>query len=174
MEHVIKNGWKLFEMDEDEKLYPLFIGKTKETFVSKWVHAEIIPTKSFFTRPGWHLNCELPTAVHLMSADGTYKSQRGKRFKRVWCEVEYVADVDYTYIVQQLPKKCFTDRLPDRGFYKFKESGGRLWVIADRIKVTRILTESERQEILASVGYDEQAAFAPYKAAFEKRRKIIA
>lgn len=167
----IHTGYKLFEQREDGKLFPLFIGRTQETPVGKWVHAEIIPTSGFFIRPGWHLNCQLPSAVHLMSADGTYKSQRGKKFKRVWCEVAYVADIDYTDIVAKLPKKCFIDRLPNGGFYKFKESGGRLWLIADRIKIVKILTEEERLWILHSMNYDEVAAFAPYKAAFEKRMK---
>lgn len=162
-------GYKLFEQREDGKLFPLFIGKNKETVIGEWVYGEIIPTKLFSTRPGWHLNCELPSAVHLMSADGTYKSQRGKKFKRVWCEVEYVASIDYTEEVSKLPKRCFTDRLPDNGFYNFRESGNRLWIIADRIRITRILTEEERQMILKEAGYDEAAAFAPYKAAFEKR-----
>lgn len=167
-----KMGYKLFEMKDDGKLFPLFIGKTKETPVDEWVSAEIIMEhKGFSHRPGWHLGATMPSAPWLMGADGTYKSQRGKRFKRVWCEVEYATDVDYTSVVEQLPKKCFTDRLPDKGFYAFRESGDRLWIIADRIKVTRILTEKERIELLSSMGYDEMAAFAPYKAAMEKRMK---
>ena len=168
----IETGYKLFEMRDDGKLFPLFIGKKNETVMNEWVPAEIIPTSGFFTRPGWHLNCELPSAVHLMSADGTYKSQRGKRFKRVWCEVEYVADVDYTDIVSQLPKKCFTDRLPNGGFYKFKESGNRLWLIADRIRITRVLVEEERMEILRTMNYNEAEAFEPYRKSFEKRMNI--
>ena len=166
-----KTGYKLFEMRDDGKLFPLFIGKTKETLMSEWIPAEIIPTPKFSVRPGWHLNSELPSAVHLMSADGTYKSQRGKRFKRVWCEIEYAADVDYTDEVLKLPKKCFTDRLPDQGFYAFRESGNRLWIIADRIRITRVITEDERMEILRSMNYDEQEAFAPHKKTFEKRMK---
>lgn len=169
MKHIIKKGYKLFEMNTNGRLFPLFIGKQKETPIGKWLYGEIIPTKSFVIRPGWHLNCELPSAVHLMSADGTYKSQRGKRFKRVWCEVEYAADIDYTEIAEKLPKKCFTDRLPDNGFYKFRESGNRLWVIADRIRVTRIISEDERQNILVSMNYNEAEAFEPYRKAFEKR-----
>jgi len=167
----IMTGYKLFEMRDDNKLFPLFIGKTKETPMNEWVKAERIPTKGFAPRCGWHIGKDLPSAVHLMSHDGTYKSQRGKRFRRVWCEVEYVADVDYTDIVGQLPKKCFTDRLPDDGFYNFKESGDRLWVIADRIKITRIISEEERMEILNKMNYDEQEAFEPYKKAMAKRMK---
>lgn len=170
MKNMTKIGYKLFEQREDGKLFPLFIGKNTETPMDEWVMAEIVMEhKGFQHRPGWHLGCELPSAPWLMSADGTYKSQRGKRFKRVWCEVEYVADIDYTPIVEKLPKKCFTDRLPDNGFYNFKESGNRLWVIADRIRITRILSEEDRRRIMDDLNYDEEAAFAPYRAAFEKR-----
>ena len=171
----IKKGWKLFEMNDQGQLFPLFIGKTTETLMNEWVMAEIIEYHpSFAHRPGWHLSDGSfpPDAPWLKSFDGTYKSQRGKRFKRVWCEVEYVADIDYTDIVEQLPKKCFTDRLPNNGFYKFRESGGRLWVIADRIRITRVISEEERQQILKDMNYDEQAAFEPYKQAMAKRIKI--
>lgn len=165
-------GYKLFEMRSDGKLFPLFIGKKKETPMNEWVPAEIIMDhKGFAHRPGWHIGATMPSAPWLMGADGTYKSQRGKRFKRVWCEVEYVSDVDYTDVVAQLPKKCFTDILPDGGFYAFRESGDRLWIIADRIKITKVLTEQERTQILNSLNYNESEAFAPYKKAMEKRMK---
>lgn len=168
-----KTGYKLFEMRNDGKLFPLFIGKTKETPMNEWIPAEIIMDhKGFSHRPGWHIGATMPSAPWLLGADGTYKSQRGKKFKRVWCEVEYAADVDYTDTVMQLPKKCFTDRLPDGGYYNFRESGDRLWIIADRIKVTRILSEEERVGVLKAIGYDEDAAFQPYKKSFEKRMKI--
>lgn len=170
----IKKGWKLFEMRNDGKLFPLFIGKKTETPMNEWVMAEIIiEHKGFAHRPGWHLGALMPSAPWLMGADGTYKSQRGKRFRRVWCEVEYVADVDYTDVVEQLPRKCFVDRLPDNGFYNFKESGNRLWIIADRIRVTRVISETERQQILADMNYDEMAAFEPYRQAMEKRMTAV-
>ena len=172
---MIKTGYKLFEQRDDGKLFPLFIGKAKETHMNVWVPAEIVMEhKGFAHRPGWHIGANIPSAPWLMSADGTYKSQRGKRFKRVWCEVEYVADIDYTDVVQSLPKKCFTDRLPDNGFYNFRESGNRLWVIADRIRITKILSETERMEVLNAQGYDETAAFEPYKKTFKKRLKTSA
>ena len=172
---MIKKGYKLFEQREDGKFFPLFIGKTKETPLYEWVMAEVVMEhKGFAHRPGWHIGAHLPSAPWLMGADGTYKSQRGKRFKRVWCEVEYVADVNYTDVVQNLPKKCFTDQLPNNGYYEFKESGDRLWIIADRIKITKILSENERQNILKEMNYDEVRAFKPYKTRFENRKKIVA
>lgn len=168
-----KIGYKLFEMRDDGKLFPLFIGKKQETLVGEWIPAEIVMEhKGFAHRPGWHIGATMPSAPWLMGADGTYKSQRGKRFQRVWCEVEYVADIDYTEIVEQLPKKCFTDRLPDGGFYKFRESGNRLWIIADRIKITRIISEEERVSILNELNYNEAEAFEPYRRALEKRKRI--
>lgn len=168
----ILRGWKLFEMDSKGRLFPLFIGKNEETPMYEWVMAEIIMEhKGFAHRPGWHLGATMPSAPWLMSADGTYKSQRGKRFKRVWCEVEYVADIDYTEEVLQLKGKCFTDRLPDGGFYNFRESGNRLWIIADRIRVTRVLSEEERINIMQDMNYDETAAFEPYRQAMAKRMK---
>lgn len=170
----IRKGYKLFEMNHEGKLFPLFIGKDEETVMNEWVMAEIIENHPGFShRPGWHLGAMIPSAPWLMGADGTYKSQRGKKFRRVWCEVEYVADIDYTDIVEKLPKKCFTDRLPDGGFYNFRESGNRLWVIADRIRVTRILSEAERQSILKEANYDEIAAFEPYRQAMAKRMKAV-
>lgn len=170
----VAKGYKLFEMSSDGKLFPLFIGKKEETPMYQWVMAEIVEHHPGFAhRPGWHLGATMPSAPWLMSFDGTYKSQRGKRFKRVWCEVEYVADIDYTKEVLKLKHKCFTDRLPDGGFYNFRESGNRLWVIADRIKVTKILREDERLEILHRLNYDEQEAFEPYRLAMAKRMKAV-
>ena len=170
---IIKTGYKLFEMRDDNKLFPLFIGKTKETPMNEWIMAEGIPTKGFAPRFGWHIGKDLPSAVHLMSYDGTYKSQRGKHFRRVWAEVQYCADVDYTEEALRTKKKCFTDKLPINGYYLFKENNNAVWIIADRIKVTHILSEEERQQILKDANYDEAATFEPYKQAMAKRMRVI-
>ena len=171
MKNVTEKGYKLFEMDPKGGLHPLFIDKKAVYPIEKWIHAENHPTSGYAKRPGLHAG-QIPSAPWLMSADGTYKSQRGKRWKRVWCEVEYNATVDYTSAVEKLPKKCFVDKVPENGFYKFRETGcNRIWIITDRIKITRILTEEERMEILNSVGYNETEAFAPYKKAMDKRMK---
>ena len=65
--------------------------------------------------------------------------------------------------------------IPENGFYKFRETGcDRIWIITDSIKITKIIDEEERMEILESMNYDEMEAFAPYKASFEKRMKQTA
>ena len=164
-------GYKLFEMDmRTKELYPLLIGKTKPFKMNEWVHAEFIPTKGFATRGGIHLGANLPSAPHLISTDGTYKSKRGKNFKRVWCEVEYNANHNYNDYVQTLPKKCITDGIPEDGFYNFKEANGSLWIITSDIRIRKVLTEEERCVILLINGFDEQKAIEK-KVEILKRRK---
>ena len=167
---MVKSGYKLFEMDTENSLYPLFIDKNNPIPVGEWVHAKNIPTSGFSVRPGFHLG-EICDAPWLRDANGNYKGRR-KGWKRVWAKCEYVADNNYDDIVSGLPKKCFTDRLPENGYYKFKEAGcQRIWIVCDQIKVNKILTDEERREILATQGYDEDKAFEPYRRAFEKRMK---
>lgn len=152
-------GYKLFEQDtRDGKLYPLFIGKKTETKIGEWVHAEFIPTKGFAVRAGWHLGL-IPSAPHLIGADGTYRSKRGKNFKRVWCEVEYNDTNDYTEVAYSQPKHCFKI-IPTNGFYNFKEANGAKWVITSDIRIRKVLTEEERLAILWLEGFDEQKAIA--------------
>lgn len=152
-------GYKLFEQDiRDGKLYPLFIGKKTETKIGEWIHAEFIPTKGFAVRAGWHLGL-IPSAPHLIGADGTYRSKRGKNFKRVWCEVEYNNTNDYTEIAYSQPKHCFKI-IPTNGFYGFKEPNGAKWIITSDIRIRKVLTEKERCAILWLEGFDEQKAIA--------------
>lgn len=167
-----KKYYKLFEMDTNGNLYPLFIDKKTAYPIGQWIHAENHPTKGFAKRPGLHVG-EICSAPWLMSADGTYKSQRSKYWRRVWCEVECNTNIDYTDVVEKLPKKCFVDRVPTGGYYRFREAGcNRIWIITDKIRIVKVLSENERQEILDSIGYDEQLAFEPYKNSFMKRMKV--
>ena len=169
----IKKGYKLFEQAPDGKLYALFIDKNTIMPKDEWLQAGNYPTKGFAVRPGYHIG-EIPSAPWLMSSNGTYKSQRRKHWRRVWAEVEYIADIDYTSEVQQLPKKCFVDQLPEGGYYKFRETGcNRIWIIADQMKITRILSEEERMNILEDMNYNEVVAAQPYMDAMKKRMKAV-
>lgn len=169
----VRKGFKLFEQDTEGRLYALFIDKKTEMPIGEWIKAENHPTKGFAPRPGIHLGL-ICSAPWLLSADGTYKSQRSKYWRRVWAEVEYNATIDYTSVVEQLPKKCFVDKIPEGGFYKFRETGcNRIWIIADQMRITRILSEEERMNILKEMNYDEEEAAKPYMDAMAKRMKII-
>ena len=106
----IKNG----------KLYPLFIGRKKETKVGEWLHAECIPTKGFAVRIGFHC-CFLHLAPHL-------KTKLCNGEQRVWVE----CDVE------------------DWKSYDRPESQGGSWILAQNMKVLRILSFEEVDCILNS------------------------
>lgn len=166
-------GYKLFEMDKFGLLHPLFIDKMSVVPVGKWIHGKFIPTSGFSPRGGWHLGANVPDAPWLKGYNGTdegiYKSQRGKSFSRVWGECVYNANNDYNSYVQTLEKKAIVNGVPKDGFYFFKEVGKGVWIISSDIMVTRILTETERKEIMREKAYDEINAYASYKFAMEKR-----
>ena len=167
-------GYKLFEMNGKGELLPLFIDKNNPVPIGVWIHAEFIPTKGYAARGGWHVGtiCDAPWLKGYDGSNvGCYKP-RFKNGKRVWCEVEYNANHNYDEEVSKLPKKCFVDKVPEDGYYLFREVGKGDWIITSDIKVNKIITEEERLDILKEIGYDEARAYKKYKLAFEKRMGI--
>lgn len=175
----IGHGYKLFEQDtRTGKLYPLFIGAKEETPVGTWMVAQNIPTKGFANRPGWHIGSSLPDAPWLKgySADnprGVFNSKRGKNFRRVWAEVSYPMDVDYQEELDRRGIKDIKDHTPENGYYTFREANGT-WIIAGALRVDRILTEEERQQIFDEAGYDEQQAWENAPSYSSRRRQYEA
>lgn len=114
-------AYKLLRTKRDGKLYPLFINKTVETPIGEWMKAECFPTKGFAIRQGWHC-CFKPIAPHL-------KTELKTGEKRVWveCEVE------------------------DFESYNRPESQGGAWILAQRMKINRVLTMEEVEEIKNSL-----------------------
>ena len=167
-----KFGYKLFEMNNKGELFPLFIDRNTVQPMNTWIHAEYHPTKGFSPRGGWHIGADVPDAPWLKSYDGTetgfYKS-RWKTGKRVWCRVEYNANHNYDKEVGELKEKCFKDKVPDDGYYFFREFGKGTWVITSDIKIVEIITEEERQRIMEEKHYDEVATFKKYNEVFEKK-----
>lgn len=172
----IKRAWKLFEQDPMGNLYPLFLDKDTIYPVGEWIKAGIHYGNKFAPRPGLHCGI-IPSAPWLMSyglnGEGYYKGRR-KGWARVWVEVEFNCTIDYNDEVSKLKKKCFEDKIPENGWYFFKEYGKATWIITDRIKILRVIDEEERQEILKAVGYDEEKEWIPYKIGIEKRKGIVA
>ena len=103
-------AYKLLRVKKDGNLYPLFIHKTHSTPIGKWLQAECHPTKGFAVRQGWHC-CFIPLAPHLKT-----KLLNGEQ--RVWveCEVE------------------------DYETYNRPESQGGTWILAQRMKINRIIS----------------------------------
>ena len=113
-------AYKLLRVARDGKLHPLFINRKEPTPFGVWMKAECYPTKGFAVRQGWHCTFK-PLAPHL-----SMKLASGER--RVWVEVE----------------------VEDWKSYNRPESQGGSWILAQRMKVNRTLTEDEVEEILAA------------------------
>ena len=111
-------AYKLLRMKKDGKLYPLFINKTVSTPIGEWMEAECHPTKGFAVRKGYHC-CFKPIAPHL-------KLTLANGEKRVWveCEVE------------------------DWEGYDRPISQGGAWVLAQKMKITKLLTLDEVDKII--------------------------
>lgn len=56
--------YKLFRLKKNNKITSLFINKSKELELGKWLKSKKYPTKGFAIRPGWHCT-EKPIAPHL-------------------------------------------------------------------------------------------------------------
>ena len=111
-------AYKLLRTKKDGKLYPLFINKKVETPIGCWMDAECHPTSGFAVRQGWHC-CFKPIAPHL-------KLELKTGEKRVWveCEVE------------------------DFETYNRPESQGGSWILAQKMKINRVLTLEEVEDII--------------------------
>lgn len=163
----IMYGYKLFEQDSKGNIYPLFIDKKEWVRLGRWLPAKFVPTKGFAPRGGWHIGT-IPDAPWLRSADGSYRSQRGKTFKRVWGLVRFNVTNDYNDYVRTLPKKCIVDGCPVDGYYVFREVGKGDWYITSDLFVERVLTDEEVENICLEMGHDRKAVFEPYRLAMMK------
>lgn len=103
-------------------------------------------------RPGWHGDT-FPSAKHLAQG-GT-----GKGKDRVWAEVEFSNDKDYTDIVKQRgtnpetgkfsAKNADLDYVPEGGSYRYKTNPNMegSWLIGGEMKVNRVLSKDEVTKI---------------------------
>lgn len=110
-------AYKLLRIKKDGKLYPLFIHKTVSTPIGEWLQAECYPTKGFCIRKGFHC-CFSPFAPHL-------KLKLANGEQRVWveCEVE------------------------DWSSYERPECQGGNWILAQRMKIIRVMNMDEVDEL---------------------------
>lgn len=113
-------------------------------------------------RPGWHLG-DMPIAEQFYVKDKTTGEHLMKK-NFVWAECEIAADIDYQaeamsygytkngkfqHSLAGLPK------LPTDGFYTYRTNPNpntRPWYITGSMKVNRILTDAETNQILRSNG----------------------
>lgn len=166
--------YKLFEQHPDGTLHALFAGATKSVPLNEWRYAQGFPRTdagvkgmNLRERYGWHLSAGLPSAPHLMSSKdfnrgypskGAYGHPKGS--KRVWVRMAYDASTDFNSIADSTGKQNdIYGLIPFGGYYAFKENNQSEWVISSAVKIDKILTEEERQQILKDAGYDEYEAW---------------
>jgi hypothetical protein len=109
--------YKLFKQRKDGSIGPLFINSRLRVPMGEWMEAEDHPTKGFAHRPGWHCTYK-PHAPHL-----AMNPKAGP--KRVWAECEARETTTYAR----------------------PESQGGSWVLAQELKVLRVLESHEVEAI---------------------------
>ena len=166
--------YKLFEQHPDGTLHALFAGAKNAVSINEWKYAQGFPRTdegvrgmNLRERYGWHLSAGLPSAPHLMSSKyfergypskGAYGHPKGS--KRVWVRMAYDASTDFNSIADSTGKQNdIYGLIPFGGYYAFKENNQSEWVISSAVKIDKILTEEERQQILKDAGYDEYEAW---------------
>lgn len=164
-------AYKLFRM-KDGKLYPLFVLAAKETPMGVWLSAESgILTEAgkvksklgdLCYRPGWHLNDLCPYVQHI-GVKGLSGRIEYMNPDHVWCEVSYSDEINYQDIADEngknkkgivIKKNAYLKKIPVNGFYRYKTSPQMFgeWIIAGAIKVERILTDEEVEELCKPYG----------------------
>ena len=117
-------------------------------------------------RPGWHLG-EIPYALQFNRKDENgEKTLFPKDF--VWAEVEYAADNDYqqeaeSYGMTENSKYRHSyaglPRIPKDGFYMYRTNPNPEtdpWIITGAMKVNRVLTNDEVDELVRKAGREPQ------------------
>lgn len=163
-------GYKLFRIKNGD-LYPLYVDANEVVPVGVWLDAKEgelakdgkhVKSKlgALAYRPGWHLNDVAPYVEHIGK-----RGEDGKLHRRedtVWAEVEYSDNINYqleanaagTKNGKFIPRDAYLKRVPVDGYYRYKTNPKMYgdWIIAGKIKVKRILSESEVEHICRANG----------------------
>ena len=157
-------AYKQFRMDKSGKLHPLFVFANEEIPVGVWLKAkegertEQGKVKSklgpLAYRPGWHLS-EAPYAPHIgLKENGKIRYMRPDT---VWALCDINSTINYTKEARNngvrngkmnLQKACL-DHIPENGFYWYNTNPNAFgsWLITDSIKVIKVLTDEEVEDI---------------------------
>jgi hypothetical protein len=171
-----KTVYKLFKVKKGYpgELFPLFVGANQSVTTGEWIQAkagELTKTKEGKTmvkstlgplayRPGWHSG-DIPIATHIGSkVNKTDKAPSLRSPNQVWAEVEVGDDVDWQTIANERAEigksgkpiantAHITDQVPLGGSYKYKTNSNMTgsWVISGEMKVNKVLTQEEVDQI---------------------------
>ena len=148
--------YKLFRL-KGGKLYPLFVECSREMAMGVWLDAGIgeLADKTHVRsrlgplalRPGFH-STEVPFT------DWIGKREKGRLVQRkgtVWCECEVEGEqepVSGRYGKRALPSDWY--------YFRTKPNQPFPWIISNRIKINRILSHAEVEEICHAHGVKAQ------------------
>lgn len=162
-----EKAYKLFSTKKSRggELFPLFVGANDAIPQGVWLDAMEGPSAgesktgkpqvksklgNLSFRPGWHTS-DMPIASHIgvKDANGDIVARRANE---VWAEVEVSADVDYQTEAGDKDIK----HMPTDGMYRYKTNPNMpgKWIISGSMKVNRVLTENEVNQILEDNGID--------------------
>ena len=184
-------AYKLFKVKRNfpGELFPLFVGANESVTTGEWIQAkagELTQTKEGKTmvkstlgplayRPGWHSG-EFAIATHIGSKKNvTDKAPNLRADDQVWAEVEVGNDFDWQTEANNRAEKTkdgkisprtahITDQIPLGGNYKYKTNSNMTgsWIISGEMKVNRILTDAEVEQINKESGSKDLPRTKPF------------
>lgn len=151
--------YKLFRV-KGTKLYPLYVNADKSIPIGRWIEAEVgekvddthVKAKGcggkLSLRPGFH-STQTPFTdwIGEKQPDGTL----AQRKDTVWCECE--VDGDQIEVTNRYGSR---ELLDGWYFYKTNSKQKEPWIISNKIKVVRILNNTEVAEICKEKGIEPQ------------------
>ena len=156
--------YKQFRIDKNGNLHPLYVLSNETIPVGVWVKAKagtrtdsgkvISKLGGLAYRPGWHLS-EIPYAPHIgIKVDGKIQYMHDDT---VWALCEVADEIDYTEYAKSFgirngkftPRNAYMRELPVNGYYWYNTNPNAFgnWMIADRIRVEKVLTDAEVEVI---------------------------
>lgn len=168
-------GYKLFRASKKNKgkIYPLFVNANKEIPIGVWVKAECGEMNDkgkvksrlggLCFRPGYHLS-DIPCAKHI-GRKGDSGEIEFMNENYVWCECEYADKINYQPQANEngknkkgiiIPKNAYLTDIPHDGYYRYKTNPNMYedWIISGAIKVNKIMTDKEVNDILIKNGIE--------------------
>ena len=165
----MNKAYKLFRVSKKNKgcLYPLFVNANKVIPIGEWIEAECgekdcngkVKSRlgSLCFRPGWHLS-DIPYAPHI-GKKGDSGNIEYMNENYVWCACVYSDNNNYQDVVNRIglnkkgviiPKNAYLKSIPFNGYYRYKTNPNMYedWIIAGSIKVLRVLSDEEVNDIL--------------------------
>ena len=184
-------AYKLFKTKKSApgKLFPLFVDANTPVPVGQWVDAKAgepgkTPGKvksklgDLAFRPGWHAG-DLPIATHIggRSSDEREAPPDYRPADQVWAEVEMPDDVDWQSVANSRGQRtkantidpktaAITDQVPYGGHYRYKTNPNMTgnWMIGGSMKVNRVLSDDEVQQINDAAGVADLPRHPDYPA----------